>query len=101
MKASVISWEEGLEGEEEGAEEAGAEEGEGEEDAAQEGEDAEKEEEDGEQGDTLLMQDSSSKSSEINVNSFEELVLEGSKIQAAQDAWRLFISTAASREAAG
>jgi hemoglobin-like flavoprotein len=38
---------------------------------------------------------------DINVNSFEELRLDDSVVQAANDVWRLFISTASSREAAG
>merc|ERR1719265_694813 len=40
-------------------------------------------------------------SSEINVNSFEELRLPGSMVRGAQDAWRIFISSAETQEAAG
>jgi len=39
--------------------------------------------------------------SDINVNSFEELRLDESVIAAAQENWKLFISAASSREAAG
>jgi len=39
--------------------------------------------------------------SDINVNSFEELRLEEAVVSGAQDSWRLFINSAASREAAG
>jgi hemoglobin-like flavoprotein len=38
---------------------------------------------------------------EIDIHSFNKLVLEESYIEAAADAWKLFISMAASREAAG
>merc|ERR1711953_1601030 len=38
---------------------------------------------------------------EINVNSFDELRLDESVVSNAQDAWRIFINSAASREAAG
>jgi hemoglobin-like flavoprotein len=38
---------------------------------------------------------------DVNTKSFNELVLEAQTVQAANDAWRLFISTAESREAAG
>merc|ERR1719377_365216 len=38
---------------------------------------------------------------DIKVNSFEELRLDDAVVRAANDAWRLFISTASSREAAG
>merc|ERR1719487_3080580 len=38
---------------------------------------------------------------EISVNTFDELRLDATIVQAANDCWRLFISTAASREAAG
>merc|ERR1712151_1136565 len=38
---------------------------------------------------------------EINVNSFDELRLDESVVLNAQDAWRIFINSAASREAAG
>ena len=36
----------------------------------------------------------------LNVNSFDELRLDNDVVQAANDVWRLFISTAASREVA-
>merc|ERR1712048_1025713 len=39
--------------------------------------------------------------SEINVSSFEELRLEPEVVEQAQDAWRTFINSASSREAAG
>merc|ERR1711933_621404 len=39
--------------------------------------------------------------SEVNTKVFEDLILDPSVIQAANDAWRLFISNAESREAAG
>merc|ERR1712014_37366 len=38
---------------------------------------------------------------EINVNSFEELRLDEAVVVNAQEAWRTFINSAASREAAG
>merc|ERR1719486_65313 len=38
---------------------------------------------------------------DIKVDSFDELILDPNVVQSAQDVWRLFISTAASREAAG
>merc|ERR1719379_957366 len=38
---------------------------------------------------------------EINVNSFEELRLDDNVVFNAQDAWRIFINSASSREAAG
>merc|ERR1719486_1052640 len=38
---------------------------------------------------------------DIKVNSFEELRLDDNVVRAANDCWRLFISTASSREAAG
>merc|ERR1712187_877696 len=39
--------------------------------------------------------------SDININSFEELRLSENICEAAQEAWRIFINAAASREAAG
>merc|ERR1712232_1041357 len=39
--------------------------------------------------------------SDVNTKVFEDLVLNPDSVQAAKDAWRLFISTAESREAAG
>merc|ERR1712048_526281 len=38
---------------------------------------------------------------EINVNTFDELRLDEDVVSNAQDAWRIFINSAASREAAG
>merc|ERR1712151_988661 len=38
---------------------------------------------------------------EINVNSFDELRLDEAVVMNAQEAWRIFINSAASREAAG
>jgi hemoglobin-like flavoprotein len=82
-----------------------AEEGEGEEEEAAE-EDA-AEEGDGQEDDGAAAQAEvaaaakDAAGTDINVNSFANLHLEPSVTQAANDAWRLFISTAESREAAG
>jgi hemoglobin-like flavoprotein len=43
----------------------------------------------------------SKSSSEINVSSFDELVVSEKEIQAANDVWKMFLATAESREAAG
>mmetsp|Transcript_73683 Transcript_73683/g.134860 ORF Transcript_73683/g.134860 Transcript_73683/m.134860 type:complete len:1147 (-) Transcript_73683:47-3487(-) len=102
---------------EEGAEEAPEEEVAEEEVAEEEGEaleDVEGEEEaevDGEGGDAeaeALAKEEEEKAnaaknagSDINTESFDELRLDDTIVQAANDAWRLFINTADSREAAG
>mmetsp|Transcript_41104 Transcript_41104/g.76493 ORF Transcript_41104/g.76493 Transcript_41104/m.76493 type:complete len:1133 (-) Transcript_41104:34-3432(-) len=93
---------------EEGAEEEVAEE-EGE--ALEEGEGEEEAEVEGEGGDAeaeALAKEEEEKAnaakntgSDINTESFDELRLDPSICQAANDAWRLFINTADSREAAG
>jgi hemoglobin-like flavoprotein len=78
-------------------EEEGSEDLQGEEAAKAEGEDEEtaKMAKDAEQAARDAM------GTDVNVTVFDELRLEQEQVQAANDAWRLFISTAESREAAG
>jgi hypothetical protein len=81
-----------------GAEE---EEGEGEEGAGEEGEEGADHEDSQNKAEEDAALSKATAGSEINVNSFDDLILEQGTVQAANDAWRLFISTAESREAAG
>merc|ERR1711941_240746 len=59
------------------------------------------EEGEGEEGDNAAKSSAATMGGEINVNSFEELRLDDSVVSNAQEAWRTFINSAASREAAG
>merc|ERR1711924_541453 len=76
------------------------EEEEGEEAAGQEGDGGEAAGEDSSADHTANAQGKTS-GSDINTSSFDELIIADEGIQAANDAWRLFINTAESREAAG
>merc|ERR1712187_498633 len=55
----------------------------------------------GEEGENAAQSSAATMCGEINVNSFEELRLDDSVVSNAQEAWRTFINSAASREAAG
>jgi hemoglobin-like flavoprotein/uncharacterized membrane protein YgcG len=76
---------------------------EGEEEEAVEGEEAEAEAEDGSAAaqETTEEETKVTSGGDINVDSFDELHVEESGIQAANDIWRMFINTSESGEAAG